>query len=736
MFSTFKQDRTYLTQKFRKDVCDPVTGLDLNTLKERLKEFTEPLVGESHTVIKAKAFEYVTKNVQIDVNPHDWFVSFGCWNRYDRPLNYLLKKWNSVVDQKHLSEIIPLINEFTKSGAVAMWKDFDHSVPDWDAVFRLGFPGLRKRARQYKDEREQSGMLTDEAKIYFDSIETVYSAILEMLERFHAYALANADGNERVLSVARCLKTLIHGAPTNTYEALQLIYTYFVFGEHIDHMQVRSLGNLDRILYSYYKKDLGDGLFTEENIREFFAYFLMQWGSINNYWGHPLYLGGTKENGETEINELSYLILDVFDTLSIPTPKIQLKINRNTPVPFVNKAMDMIRRGHSSLVFVCEPSVKRTMMAAGYSEAEARTFDITGCYEFGPRACHNSTAGAYLNLLKPLEWVLNNGSDPATGVAVGLETGGVEQYTTFDSFYSAYIRQLGHLIETSIQYVTEAEKYLHEINPAIVLSASIENSLKTAKDAFSNGTVYNNTSILCAGFGTLIDALMAVKEFVYEKNAVSLRELQNALKNNWIGYEKLRLKVLHSKNKFGNGIAAVDTYAVAVASFYAGKINLRPNARGGFYRASIHPARTFITLGEKTGATPDGRMSGDEMSKNASPTMGMDRNGVTALIKSVTSIDSAMFPGDFPLDVMMHPATVQGDDGLAAMRTLLNAYMEKHGIAIHFNIFDVKVLLDAQKYPEKYESLQVRVCGWNVRFNDIAKKEQDAYIRRAFNICE
>jgi formate C-acetyltransferase len=194
--------------------------------------------------------------------------------------------------------------------------------------------------------------------------------------------------------------------------------------------------------------------------------------------------------------------------------------------------------------------------------------------------------------------------------------------------------------------------------------------------------------------------------------------------------------MLRSKNKYGNGLEAVDFYAETLGRFVANKINLRPNARGGYFVASAHSARTFITLGEKTGATPDGRLSGEEMSKNISPTMGMDSNGVTALITSATRIDSALFQGDFPLDVMMHPATVQGQEGLAAMRTLLNTYMDKHGIAIHFNIFNADTLIDAQKHPEKYENLQVRVCGWNVRFNDIAKKEQDAYIKRALSICE
>ncbi len=734
-FGTFDQDKTYLWGKFKHPVFEPSTGIDNEALEKGIIDLAEKLEGQPHEFIKAKAFAYVCENVQIDVNPHDWFVGFGCWDRSKRPLNVLMNKWNCEVDAGCLKVSEQLHAQY-ESGTSIMWKDFDHSVPDWDAVFTLGFPGLLERARNYRKEREEKGELTDKARAYFDGIEITYTAILDMLERFWLYALENASGDERMLAVVDCLNTLIHGAPTNTYEVLQLVYLYFMFGEHIDRFQVRSLGNLDRTVMPYFKRDLEDGRFTEEQVREFFAYFLMQWASIDNYWGHPFYLGGTKADGSSEINELSYLILDVYDKLGIVTPKLQLKISDNTPVEFINKALDMIRRGHSSIVFVSEASIRRALMGYGCTEEEARTCVISGCYEFIPMAKGNGTAAGHVNMLKPIELILNNGVDPLTGIVSGIDTGPLAEIKTFDDFYAAYIRQLDHIIETIITCANDFERYLHEISPSQVYSATITNSLKTAKDAFMDGSKYNTSAILNAGFATAVDALMVIKEFVFEKQMLTLEDFRDILKSNWKGHEKLRLKALHNKNKFGNGIDTVDSLAEGIALFYANKINMRPNARNGFYIASLHSARMFIVMGDKTGATPDGRLSGEEMSKNISPTMGMDTNGVTALVKSVTRLDSAMFPGDFPLDVMMHPATVQGDEGLAAMRTLLKTYIDKHGIAVHFNIFDAKVLIDAQKHPEKYEGLQVRVCGWNVRFNDIAKKEQDVYIQRALNISE
>ncbi|MBN2642770.1 MAG: hypothetical protein JXR78_14045 [Victivallales bacterium] len=747
-----KQDKDYIWSKFKKTSIDSdlrtrneqkkgnnigfdqSTGLDNETIKENVLKLAEELKGLPHQVVKARAFEYVTENVRIDVSPHDWFVTFGCWDRNDRPLSPLMNKWSTEVDNNIL-KTGKLLNKQNHTGAAAMWTDFDHSVPDWDVILALGFPGLRERARRHRSKHEASGELSYEGKAYFDGIEITYTAILKMLERFRTYALEHEQSNERVTAVAKCLDTLINGAPANTYEVLQLIYLYFMFSEYIDRFQVRSLGNIDRIIYPYYVQDLKDGRYTENQIRDFFDYFLMQWASIDNYWGQPVYFGGTRKDGETEINELSYLILEEYDKLGIYTPKVQLKIAQNTPQKFLNMTCDMIRRGHSSLVFISEESVRRSLMGIGANQEEARTCDIWGCYEFTPKGNGNCTAPAYINVLKPIELIFNNGVDPSSGIDLGRHTGVLDTFKTFDDFYSAYLKQLDSIIENVISCTNDFEQYLSFISPAQMFSATVENSLKTMRDAFHNGCDYNPTMILHAGFATAIDALMAIKKFVYEKNELTLVQFKEILNDNWNGHERLRLKILHDKNKFGNGIESVDLYAEAIARFIANKINLRPNGRNGFYIASLHSARTFISLGQKTGATPDGRFAGEEISKNTSPTMGMDINGVTAMIKSVTRIDTAQFL-DFPLDVMMHPATVQGENGLTAMRTLLETYFEKHGIAIHFNIFDAETLLDAQAHPDKYQGLQVRVCGWNVNFTELSRKEQDMFIRRARNISE
>ena len=739
LYNNFDQDREYLVNKFRNPIFDQTTGINAENLFDNILNVAEKFENQGlhKAIVKAKCFEYICQNLEIDVNIHDCFPGFGSYNRKRRPLFPLLNKWNKAIDttvnKKNYQESLI----FQASGSQIAWKDFDHSIPDWDALLSLGFPGLQARARKYRKIHEANGTLTDEIAAHFDGMEITIQAVINTINRLITFAKDNHPDNERIKEEVTALEQLASGAPRNFYEVLMLIYLQFYFEEQIDHMQVRSLGgNLDVILYPYYKQDLASGKFSLEKMREMMTCFLMQWGSIDNYWGHPFYLGGTNEKGESLYNDVSYLILDVFRELAIPTPKIQLKIAPNTPEKLLNMALSMVRDDHSSLTFVSENGCKNALIKLGFSEEEARTCNITGCYEFAPKSASNVTGASFLNLLKCVEMVFLNGGNSQTDYVVKCGAKPLESITSFEDFYQAYLKYLENNIENIIRNTFENEKHLNSINPSPLYSITIENSLATGLDGFANGNKDNLSTIQFTGLGTTVDSLMAIKKYVFDNKELSLLEFREILKNNWTGKETLRQRILKDKNKYGNGIKEVDQYAASIVEFISQRVNKRPNSRNGYFIASGHCAKTFITFAPLTGATPDGRLQGEEMSKNLSPTMGVDTNGVTALIRSITTIDSTNLPGDFPLDVMLHPSSIQGEAGLAALKTLLKTYIKRNGIVIQFNVFDSAELEDAQKNPEKYANLQIRVCGWNVRFVDLSKAEQDEYIKRAKNIIE
>ena len=740
MFKTFPADRPFIETKYHwpdkpfnpyKRMAyhgydyDASTGKTDEEILQQLQALEEQIKDLPHPVAKARAVRLVLENTRIDVNEHDYFVGIYSWNRLADCVT--LTKWKNEVFTRKLPHIDALMKDMNASGAVAIWPDFDHVVPDWSALLSLGFPGIRQRARDYRKKLAETGITAEQAA-FFDGIEEEYTAIIEFLDRLYGYALTRT--HDRAAVYAACLKQLRDGAPTNMYEALQLMFLYFMISESVDHYQVRSLGNgLDHSLRPFYENDLKNGTFTRDQIRELLAYFMMQWQAIGNYWGQPFYMAGTNADGSSRVCDLSHDILDVYRELGLYNPKIQIKYGPGLPRDFLDKVLDMIRCGQSSFVFCCESGMGRAVMRYGATPDEARQIDIRGCYETGVRANEVSTATGYVNPLKAVRYALFGGWDETLNKQFGLPT---EKPQTFDEFYTAFIQQFGYLTDLSLECSDAYEHYMGYINPSNLYSATITTSLEQGRDGYQDGVKYNNSSVLCCGLASAVDAIMAVKELT---EVISMDQLRAVLEANWEGYEKLRLRVRKSPHKYGNCDPETDRIACAVAAFFTDKVAGRKNARGGVYKPVLHSAMQFVWQGQKTGATPDGRRKGEEISKNGSPAPGMDREGVTALVKSALKLVPSSWTESFCVDVMMHPTAVQGQEGIAAMRGVLDTYEQGGGQSLQFNVFDTATLRKAQETPEAYRNLQVRVCGWNVLWNNLSRAEQDSYILRAENIC-
>ena len=716
---TLTNEARYIEWKWREDVTDPKTGVTQERAKEKLLALSKELEPkEPWNVVKAECFAWLCDNLAIDVSPLDWFPAFACWNRYARPMHAVMGRRNGEIERKYYPEMAARMYEGNRQGRWCVWKDFDHIVPDWDTVIPLGFSGLK--ARLLANWQEE--------KSYYRAEKIAAEGIERLLDRLIR------QGNSRLSSSVSCpsvragrlpkqiasLKRLRDGAPQTAYDVMQFIYLYFVLSEHFEGVQARSLSIIDRTLWSYYERDLAAGRTTEAEFREQFRHFLWQWGSIDNYWGQPVTMGGTKADGTTEYNPLSYVILDVMDECALPSPKFHLKIAENTPDDLLRKAFDMARR-HRSLSFIGEKPTRRVLEHLGYTPDEARQFYTKGCYEFCYPKDGNGLGGGHVNLVKIVELML---ADAVTNGFVAA---------TFDEFFAEYLKRTVSTAAEVRDFFFVFERHLDDVNPALVASLAGEFSVQKGLDALSTGTKSGNKTGIClSGTGTAVDALMAVKEIVYEGvERLSLRELGELMAKNWEGREDLRLRMLRSKRKWGNNDAEANALCSRIVKAASAEVNFKPNSRGGRFTLSGHNARQFVEEGRRTGATPDGRKTGDEFSKNLSPTMGVDTEGVTALVATLAALDSRDLPGDFPLDVMLLPSSVDGEKGFEVMKALLFQYYANSGIIMQFNVFDAEELKDAQRHPERYENLQVRVCGWNVRWNDLPKREQDAYIRRA-----
>ncbi len=704
------------------DVFDKSTGMEPELIKENIIKNDKKIKSLPHTIRKAKAFEYILENTRISCDNRDIFPNINMIDRTIVPI--LIEKWKQDV----FNEIIPEVGKkrayYENNAICTIWPDHDHSVPHWDRLIELGFSGILSES----EKARKSSTLTEKEEAFFEGIKITYEAIIMFLERLYSLA-SKTQGSEKL---ATALKNLISNPPSTFYECLLFTYIYFMLSEHIGILQVRAFSNFDKRLYKYYKSDLENGKDVEEIKREL-AYFFMQFTAIGNYWNQPLFLGGCKKNEETEINELSYMFLDVYEQMGIYNPKIQIKVAKSTPKDFLKKALDMIRRGKNSIVFVNDATMRKALLRnKNVTEDMARECNVTGCYEYS--VAGNIGAGMnYMNLLKPLEYTLHEGCDGITGHKSGLDCPKVEDYKTFDELYSEYKRQLLHLCDNVIEIVNGYEDYLAYINPQPMLSGTMDSCIKKKRDAYEGGGVVNRSTI-CPGFAAdMADSLTMIKKYVFDKKELTLKEFVSILDNNFEGEETFRLKLLKDNEKYGNDKEVPDSFVKEIVELIANYVGTKPTSKGrdGFWNASYHVARMSYEQASRTAASPNGRKIGDELSKNLSSSLGQNKEGATAAIRSITKVDASLFAGDACLDLGLLPSAVKGDEGLEAMYGLLKTFCDGGGHALHINVFDAKTLKDAQANPDKYQDLQIRVCGWNVLWNNITKEEQDGFIRQA-----
>lgn len=704
---------TYLKFKWRMDVTNRASGLDHEQLKQGLdKVLAAHKAKEDWFVVRAHLLAFLVDHTALGFSRFDCFPAITSWNRFDRPLSKILWQREKEIDAQTAPKwLADVRKEIYASGGHA-YRDYDHSAPDWDAILVLGFTGMAERVQQYK------------AKTPFYRAEQMTAAVmLRFVERLIVEAekeLARCGGATQEKLLEReiaSLKRLRVGPPVTVFDVMQFTFIYFIVGEFFDRFQVRCFGNIDRLWLPYYERDLREGRTTEAEFREDFRHFIWQFGSIDNYWGHPLFLGGTNADGSSAYNALSLILLDVIDHEALATPKVQLKMAANTPDAIWDKALRMLRR-HRPLVLIGEKGMARSMSKLGLSAEDCRKLIVWGCFEWLP-VCGNCTSSTIVNLAKPIELMLRDAKE------------GKLSAETFDDFKREYFVRLAKITDLTKRTVDYLESNLAAINPALVLTLGVGCALAKGEDAFSTGMLYNHTTISEVAFASAVDSLIAVKEIVYERKELSLAELGVVLAANWQDHEALRLRMARSHRKWGCGDAATDALGREVIEKYTTRFVGTPNARGGKYVCYGLNSRGYLRAGKATGATPDGRKAGEELSKNMAPAIGGDAEGISAVLKSWReTVDPANFPCGLVFDAMLHASSVAGEKGLIALRAICEEFFANNGCALNLNIQSLEELKDAQLHPEKYENLQVRVAGWNIRWNDIPKVEQDGFIRR------
>jgi formate C-acetyltransferase len=735
LWDSFEKDRNHLLHQFDRPAWDAGSGQPLDELTQKVDCMAQKMADQPLPLIKAKLFAMILQNGQIDVDPRDFFTSRL---NHGSLLIKLRSRWIQTFIATHMPEQRARERKAWSLGAYRSEFDFGHTAPDWDDVLRLGVPGLLKRICSTREQKAASGTLSAEQAVFYESAEIVYRAFAEFLMRLsHAAASAaqrHPDHAERMQLNAICLKNLTEQAPKTLYEALQLSFIYHELQEEIEGERLRSMGGMDRLYRSFYEDDLANGRLTREQAKTLFKYYFVKFYALtgDQLYGQPLFAGGIDPQGACVVNDLSWVILEAADELSLPNPKMHIRLSLNTPLDFIAYCCDMIRRGNSSLVFLNDEVVVKALRQTGVTVEEARNYVPIGCYE--PAVLGREvpcTGSASMNLAKAVEMVLYRGIDPLSGQRIGMDTGPLDNLVSFDDFYTAVKQQIAYFLDIIVETLNEYEQHYMLLNPSPLFSSTMDECVADGRDAYAGGAKYNNSSVNFGGLGSTVDSLMAIKKLVYEQDELTLSQMRETLSKNWSGSEMLRRKVLIDPDKWGNNREKPDRIAAGLADTLAALLNNRPNGRKGVYKSGLYSIDRCFYFGARTGALPDGRLAGQPLSKNLSAVTTMDREGVTALIDSVTKIDLSQFPNGSVLDILLHPSAVRGRDGLNAFTSLVQTYFKRGGFAIHANVFDAGQLRAAQDHPDEYANMQVRVCGWNVYFVNLNRQEQDEFIRQA-----
>jgi formate C-acetyltransferase len=589
----------------------------------------------------------------------------------------------------------------------------------------------------FRKQQELQGM-----KLAIDAVLTLARRYAEKAEQLAARQTDPIRKKELEEIAAVCRH--VPAYPPRTFrEALQAYW--FVHLSVVTDLNVwdsYNPGRLDQHLYPFYKKELEAGTLTHQQAREFLQCF---WIKFNNQPAPPkvgiteeqsgtytdfalINVGGVDpKTGQDAVNDVSYLILDVVEEMQLVQPSCCIQVSAKNPDRFLKRACQVIRTGLGQPSIFNTDVIIREMLHDGKTLFDARSGGPSGCVEisaFGKESC---TLTGYCNWPKIFELALHNGQDPRTGLQLGPKTGRPETFTSFEQLLDAYKTQLNHFINIKIRGNQIIERLYAEWMPSPFMSVLVDDCIQRGKDYHDGGPRYNTTYIQGVGIGTLTDALAAVKYHVFDRKTITMQTLLNALKANFSGMETLQ-KQLAQSPRYGNDDDYADSIAVDVFNLYYEAVNGRPNTKGGKYRINLLPTTVHIYFGEVTGALPNGRKAGLPVSEGISPSQGADTEGPTAVLKSAGKLDHARTGGTL-LNMKFNPQVLEGE-GLDKLVQLVRSYFRLDGHHVQFNVINRQTLLEAQKNPQQYRHLIVRVAGYSDYFVELGEGLQNEIITR------
>lgn len=627
-------------------------------------------------------------------------------------------------------------------------RSIGHISVNYEKVLASGISGIQAEIRAQQARLPENQDRDSRAEAFYEGLAIVADAVIDFAHRYADLAEAEAEActdtirrSELECIAHNCRRVPEHPAET-FYQALQSFWFIHLVLNLESNSYAISPGRFCQYLFPYYRKDVEcrkmDRFKAQELINCLWIKFnemtVVKAGATakasNTYVDFQnLNIGGVMADGRDGTNDLSYCCLDALDTLKLPQPQLSCLISSKTEKAFLMRACEVIRQGSGMPAMFNDDVKVVSLLAGGKTLADARRGGINGCVEVNAQGCDNMASTGYVNLVKCLELALNNGVSMTTGKRLGPETGRVETFISFSDVWEAFSRQLKAAVTLKVSYDDAARDVFADHCPAMLTSLVMDDCIAKGRDFHRGGARYNAPMMCGVGLGTLADSLAAIKEHCFTTGSYTLAQVKEAMQDNFQSRPLMQKQLSRKSPRFGNNDNRADLHAAAAVSLFCDILDGFVNTHGEPYRANMIPTTTHIPMGHATAATPDGRLAGAPLSEGVSPVQGQDLKGPTGVIQSLAKIDHGRTAGTL-LNMKFTPSILAGQEQLERFSELIRTYFDLGGYHMQFNVVSRQTLMAAQKNPEAFRSLIIRVAGYSDYFNSLSKGLQDEIIMR------
>ena len=633
-----------------------------------------------------------------------------------------------------------------------------HIVPDFEKALKVGLRGIINEAAEARDKVDITVFGGYDKRDFLDSIVILNEAVIAFAHRFSNLAseFAEKETDEKrkkeLLAISENCKNVPENSPKTFWEAVQLIWFIHLVIQIESNGHSASLGRTDQYLYEFYKKDV----ITDKTIDREFAKELLQCLWVKLYTvikvrptshsgygaGYPTYqnvtIGGSNYDGSDACNELTYLILESVAENKMTQPNLAVRFHSNSPEKFIRESASVAATGYGMPAMHTDEIIIPALLNKGVEFKDAYNYTMVGCVEVAVpgKWGYRCTGMTFLNFIKIVELVINDGHDPRTGMTLYQGNGTLLDFESFDDLWKSWERNIAYYTRLSVALDVLADTHLEEF-PDILCSSLIDSCIERGKTAKEGGAKYDIIAGLQVGLSNAANAMYALKKTVFEDKILTKEEVFEALKNNFEGIdgEKVR-NILLNVPKYGNDIDEIDRFAVKTYEPYIEEIAKYKNTRygrgpiNGGYGLSTSGISSNVPMGTVTGATPDGRYAYTPAAEGASPTQGTDVKGPTAVLNSIVKLPTLLITGGQLLNQKYSPDLIKSEDQFEKFVGIIKTFINLKGWHIQFNIISRDTLQAAKEDPEKYRDIVVRVAGYCAQFVTLDPITQEDIIAR------